>query len=106
MNEEPEWKGWTHWIAQELEKTPSDEMLLCMRDMMNYRPELGTAENPSEHAPDCPNMLRLKELRERGEVGTVGYIEIDRVSRFDSDESWQASEALQKSTQSYKLPNG
>lgn len=36
---EQEWKGWPHWIEQELAKTPDDEVLLVMKEMMNYQPE-------------------------------------------------------------------
>jgi len=36
---EQEWKGWPHWIEQELAKTPDDDVLLAMKAMMEYRIE-------------------------------------------------------------------
>ena len=50
MNDIPnpsEWQGWTHWIEQELAKTPDDDVLIFMKELMEYCPELDipTAED-------------------------------------------------------------
>ena len=40
-----EWKGWDHWLVQELAVTPDDEVLLLMRDLLHYKLEL---DQPTE----------------------------------------------------------
>jgi len=44
-----EWQGWTHWINQELAKTPDDDVLLVMKEMMEYQPQ-----------PDIPTRKDLR----------------------------------------------
>lgn len=34
-----DWKGWDHWLEQELAVTPDDKVLLLMRDLLHYRLE-------------------------------------------------------------------